>query len=191
MNETKLTVKVVKSMLGLYLVFFNGVCLNEFRKIANCKCAKEAWNILQVTYEGISTTKIFKLQMLATKFENIRLHENQTFSSFYSKLSDIVNSSFNLGEPIPNSKVVRKILRSLQERFRLKVTTTEESKDIDSMRVDELIGFIQTYEMTLPNTYKPKDFTFKDFENEEKDIEKPYDITHDQLTHMANRIKRA
>ena len=129
--------------------------------------------------------------MLATKFENIRLHENQTFSSFYSKLSDIVNSSFNLGEPIPNSKVVRKILRSFQERFRLKVTTTEESKDIDSMTVDELIGFIQTYEMTLPNTYKPKDFTFKDFENEEKDIEKPYDITHDQLTHMAKRIKRA
>ena len=129
--------------------------------------------------------------MLATKFENIRLHENQTFSSFYSKLSDIVNSSFNLGEPIPNSKVVRKILRSLQERFKLKVTTTEESKDIDSMTVDELIGFIQTYEMTLPNTYKPKDFTFKDFENEEKDIEKPYDITHDQLTHMAKRIKRA
>ena len=82
--------------------------------------------------------------MLATKFENIRPHENQTFSSFYSKLSDIVNSSFNLGEPIPNSKVVRKILRSLQERFKLKVTTTEESKDIDSMRVDELIGFIQT-----------------------------------------------
>ena len=129
--------------------------------------------------------------MLATKFENIRLHENQTFSSFYSKLSDIVNSSFNLGEPIPNSKVVRKILRSLQERFKLKVTTTEESKDIDSMRVDELIGFIQTYEMTLLNTYKPKDFTFKDFENKEKDIEKPYDITHDQLAHMAKRIKRA
>ena len=43
--------------------------------------------------------------MLATKFENIKVHENQTFSSFYSELSDIVNSSFNLGEPIPNSKV--------------------------------------------------------------------------------------
>ena len=30
--------------------------------------------------------------MLATRFENIMMHENQTFSSFYSKLSDIVIS---------------------------------------------------------------------------------------------------
>ena len=74
-------------------------------KIANCKHAKESWDILQVTHEGTSTVRILKLQMLTTKFENIKVHENQTFSSFYCKLSDIVNSSFNLGEPIPNSKV--------------------------------------------------------------------------------------
>ena len=90
--------------------------------------------------------------MLATKFENIRMHENQTCSSFYFELSDIVNSSFNLEEPILDSKVVRKILRSLLERFRAKVTVIEESKDIDSMRLDELVGSSQTYEMTLPSS---------------------------------------
>ena len=77
---------------------------------------------------------------------------------FYSKLSDIVNFSFNLGELISNSKVVRKILRSLPKKFRPMVTTIEESKDIDSMRFDELIGFIQTYEITLPSSQKPKDY---------------------------------
>ena len=129
-------------MWGLYLVFFfNGVCLDEFLIIANCKRAKEAWDILQVTHEDSFATKLFKLHMLATKFENIRIHENHFFS-FYSKLSDIVNYSFNLEEPIPDPEVVRKILRSFLERFKPKVTTIEESKDIDSMRVDELIGSI-------------------------------------------------
>ena len=123
-----------------------------FHIIANCKRAKEAWDILQVTHEGMSSIKISKLQMLATKFENIRMHENQTFSSFYFELNDIVNSSFNLKEPILDSKVVRTILRSLLERFRAKVTVIEESKDIDSMRLDELVGSIQTYEMTLPSS---------------------------------------
>ena len=80
--------------------------------------------------------------MLTTKFENIRMFENQNFSSFYSKLSDIVDYSFNFGEPIPDSKVVRKILRSIPERFRSKVTTIKESKDIDLMRIDELVGSI-------------------------------------------------
>ena len=123
-----------------------------FHIIANCKHAKEAWDILQVTHEGMSSIKISKLQMLATKFENIRMHENQTFSSFCFELYDIVNSSFNLKEPILDSKVVRTILRSLLESFRPKVTTIEESKDIDSMRIDELVGSIQTYKMTLSNS---------------------------------------
>ena len=82
------------------------------------------------------------MQLLTTQFENIRMFENQNFSSFYSKLSDIVDYSFNFGEPIPDSKVVRKILRSIPERFRSKVTTIKESKDIDLMRIDELVGSI-------------------------------------------------
>ena len=40
---------------------FNGVYPNKFHRIANCKCAKEAWDILQVTYEGMFTIKISKL----------------------------------------------------------------------------------------------------------------------------------
>ena len=127
--------------------------------------------------------------MLTIKFENIRMHENQNFSSFYFELSGIVNCFFNLGEPILDSKVVRKILRSISKRFRPKVATIEESKDIDSMRVDELVGSIQTYEMTLLSSQKPKDSTFKAYENEEKDIEMPYNIARDELAHMVKRIK--
>ena len=82
----------------------------------------------------MSAIKVSKLQMFTTKFKNIMTRENKNFSFFYSKLSDIVNSSFNLREPIPNSKVVRKILRSLLERFRPKVTVIKETEDVDSMR---------------------------------------------------------
>ncbi|XP_072993626.1 uncharacterized protein [Typha latifolia] len=63
----------------------------------------------------------------------------KTFDEFYAKLSDIVNSSFNLGEKIPENSIVRKILRSLLERFQVKVTAIEESKDIDSMKVEQLV----------------------------------------------------
>ena len=80
--------------------------------------------------------------MLTSKFESIRIQEDQTFFALYSKLSDIVNSFFNLGEGIPKSNVVSKILRSFPKRFRPKVMTIEESKDVDSMRVDELVGYL-------------------------------------------------
>ena len=46
--------------------------------------------------------KLFKVQMLNSRFESIRMQENRTFSTFYVELNNIVNSSFNLGEQIPN-----------------------------------------------------------------------------------------
>ncbi|KAL6327505.1 hypothetical protein AAG906_021581 [Vitis piasezkii] len=56
------------------------------------------------------------------------------------------------------------------------------------MRVDELVGSIQTYELTLPSSQKPKDFAFKAFNNDEKDIEIPHDITRDELAHMVKGL---
>ena len=35
------------------------------------------------------------------------------------------------------------------ESFRAKVTTIEESKDLDDIKVQELIGSLQTYELSL------------------------------------------
>ena len=60
-----------------------------------------------------------------------------------------MNSTFNLGETIPEPKVVRKVLRSLPERFHAKITAIEESKDIDQIPLTELVGNSQTYELGL------------------------------------------
>ena len=75
--------------------------------------------------------------------------EDKSFNEFYAKLKDIVNSSFNLGETIPEPKIVRKVLRSLPERFHVKITAIEESKDIDKIPLIELVGNLQTYELGL------------------------------------------
>ena len=60
-----------------------------------------------------------------------------------------------------DSKVLTKILRSLPESFRAKVTTIEESKDLDEIKVQELIGSLQTYELSLPNQRKSKSLALK------------------------------
>ena len=112
---------------------FNAISTDEFHRIATCTLAKKAWDIFQVTHKGSNAVKVSKLQMLTSRFETIRMEDHENFGEFHAKLMDIVNSSFNLGEPIPNSKVVRKILRSLSKRFRAKVTAIEESKDVDSL----------------------------------------------------------
>ena len=62
---------------------------------------------------------------------------------------EIASASGALGKKMSGEKLVRKILRSLPKRFAMKVTTIEESQDISNMRVDELIGSLQTFEMGL------------------------------------------
>ena len=82
------------------------------------------------------------------------MEEDEFFDEFYAKLKDIVNSTFNFGETIPKPKVVKKVLKSLPERFHAKITVIEESKDIDSIPLMELVGNLQTYELGLTRIEK-------------------------------------
>ena len=135
--------------------------MEEFKRISNVKVAHTAWNILQTMHEGINAVKINKLQQLTTRFESIRMSNNESFDEFYTKLNDIVNSAYNLGEIYDQPKIFKKILRSLTEDFRSKVTTITESKDVDSIPVDELVGSLQSYELNLPKTSKSKSMALK------------------------------
>ena len=124
---------------------FSAVTNEEFKKISFTEIANEAWIILQITYEGTKTVKDSKFQRLTTSFEEIKMEEDE----FYAKLKDIMNSVFNLGETIPEPKIVKKVLKSLPKRFHAKITVIEESKDIDKILLIELVGNLQTYEPGL------------------------------------------
>ena len=110
---------------------FSAVTNEEFKKISSTETAKEAWTILQTIYERTKAVKDSKLQRLTTSFEEIKMEEDESFDEFYAKLKDIVNLAFNLGETIPEPKIVRKVLKFLPERFHTKITAIEKSKDID------------------------------------------------------------
>ena len=98
---------------------------------------------------GTKTVKDSKLQRLTTSFEEINMEKDKSFDEFYVKLKDIVNSAFNLGKTIPGPKIVRKVLRSLPERFHAKITAIEELKDIEKIPLIKLVGNLQTYELSL------------------------------------------
>jgi hypothetical protein len=115
--------------------------------------------------------------MLISKFEEI-MHEEETFGEFYTKNSDLRNSMVSLGKSISDVKHIRKILRSLPERLRFKVTTIEESKDLEEMKIEKLVGSLQTYEYSLLLVKKAKAIALKAskkktrvFSDEDSDID--------------------
>ncbi|XP_073019433.1 uncharacterized protein [Primulina eburnea] len=108
---------------------FTSVDINMFSLITNCISAKEAWDILQKHCEGSESVRRTKLRMLTSKFENLRMEENETIVEYDRRLRDIANESFSLGDPMSNERLV--------------------SKDTSTLNLEDLISSLRTFEMNL------------------------------------------
>jgi hypothetical protein len=73
---------------------------SEFARISNCETALQAWQILETTYESTKLVKSAKLQMLISRFEEIKMLEKESFREFYTKISDLRNSMVSLGKSV-------------------------------------------------------------------------------------------
>ena len=116
------------------------------------------------------------------------MSDDESFDKFYAKMKDIVDSTFNLGEVYDQPKILRKILRSLTENFRPKVTAITESKDVDSIPIDELVRSLQSYESILPKTYKSKSMALK-FVNDVDDCGFNDEILSTEIAYFAKNFR--
>lgn len=91
---------------------FNGVDRNIFYLINTYVSTKEAWDILFVAHKEISKVKMLRLKLLTSKFENLRMNNDESIAEFNVYLLNIANESFALGEKISEERLVRKVLRS-------------------------------------------------------------------------------
>ena len=119
------------------------------------------------------------------------MSEDESFDSFYSKLNEVVIGKLNLEEKIEDSKVVRNILQSLPKSFRAKVTTIEENKDLDEIKVQELVGSLQTYELSLPTQRKSKYLALKTInERVEAHNSLDEDVIEKDVAYLAKNFRK-
>ena len=129
--------------------------------------------------------------MLTTRFKELKMSEDESFDFFYSKLNEVVIGKFNLKEKTEDSKVVRKILYSLPESFCAKVTTIEESKDLNEIKVQKLIGSLQTYELSLPNQRKSKSLALKTInERVETHASSDEDVVEKDVAYLTKNFRK-
>ena len=117
-----------------------------FTRIMAYESPKEAWDKLKEEFEGSERVKSVKLLGLKREFEMLRLKEGEKLKDYSSKLMEIVNQIRLLGEDFPDHRVVEKILVSLPDRFEPKISAIEESHDLKSLTIVELLGKLQAQE---------------------------------------------
>ncbi|CAM8999003.1 unnamed protein product [Rhodiola kirilowii] len=126
---------------------FSAVDENVMKLIINCEVAKDAWDILQMAYEGTDKVRNSRMQIVTTKFEEMKMKESETISEYNTRVLELSNEAAALGKPIEEERMASKVLRSLPPRFAMKVTAIEEMHDISKLKLDELMGSLRTYEI--------------------------------------------
>ena len=97
--------------------------------------------------------------------------EDESLSNFYTKSCDIANESFALGKKISKTTLVRKIMRSLPDRFSSKVIAIEEAKDPDSMKIENLTRSLHAFEMNLKQRKWEKSIALKSVQEKSEEEE--------------------
>ncbi|GJX21271.1 hypothetical protein Tco_0223948 [Tanacetum coccineum] len=105
-----------------------------------CNTAKEIWKTLLITHQGNSQVKDNKINLLVQQYEQFVISEDGSIDSAFARFNTIITSLKALDEGYSSKNYVRKFLRALHPKWRAKVMAIEESNDLTSLSLDELIG---------------------------------------------------
>ncbi|GJY38509.1 zf-CCHC domain-containing protein [Tanacetum coccineum] len=87
--------------------------------------------------------------LLVQQYEQFTISEEESIDNDFARFNTIITSLKALDEGFYSKNYVRKFLRALHLKWRAKVTAIEESKDLTSLSLDELIGNLKVYEVII------------------------------------------
>ncbi|GKC40219.1 hypothetical protein Tco_1052603 [Tanacetum coccineum] len=131
------------------MVIYNALPRKEYERIFMCNTTIEIWKTLLITHQGNSQVKDNKIDLLVQQYEQFVISEDESIDSAFARFNTIITSLKALDEGYSSKNYVRKFLRALHPKWRAKVTAIEESKDLTSLSLDELIGNLKVHEMII------------------------------------------
>ncbi|GKB03266.1 hypothetical protein Tco_0831355 [Tanacetum coccineum] len=110
---------------------------------------KEEFDTLLITHQGNSQVKDNKIDLIVQQYEQFTIPKEESIDNGFSRFNTIITSLKALDEGFSIKNYVRKFLRALHPKWRAKVMAIEESKDLTSLSLDELIGNLKVYEVII------------------------------------------
>lgn len=142
LSNSEETTKKFKALSALHA----GVSDVIFIRIMACTTAKEVWDKLKEEFQGSVRTRQMQVLNLKRDFEGLRMKDYEVLKEFSDRLLKVVNQIRILGEDLSDKRVVEKVLISLLERFEAKISSLEESRDLNQISLAELINALQATE---------------------------------------------
>ncbi|GAU44417.1 hypothetical protein TSUD_100640 [Trifolium subterraneum] len=122
---------------------------NIFEKIIEEETSKGAWDTLKNTYGGDEKLKGIKLQALRRQYEMMQMNEQETIAEYLARMLSLTNLMKACGEALSDRSKIEKVLRTLTEKFDHIVVAIEESKDLATMKIEELQASLEAHELRV------------------------------------------
>ncbi|GJX90449.1 zf-CCHC domain-containing protein [Tanacetum coccineum] len=119
------------------------------RDAMHCKLTRV--DVIRVSSRVTSNNQVKdnKIDLLVQQYEQFIISKDESIDSAFARFNTIITSLKALDEGYSSKNYVRKFLRALHPKWRAKVTAIEESKDLTSLSLDELIGNLKVHEMII------------------------------------------
>ncbi|KAL4573279.1 hypothetical protein LXL04_020079 [Taraxacum kok-saghyz] len=114
-------------------------------QIGDIESSKSLWEAIKARHVGADRVKEARLQTLTSEFDRLKMQESDTIDTFAGKLSGISSQSASLGESIEESKMVKKLLKSVPRRFIHIVASLEKVLDLKTVRYEDVVGRLKAY----------------------------------------------
>ncbi|KAM1504399.1 hypothetical protein FF1_000502 [Malus domestica] len=124
----------------------NAVSDQIFPRIANAESAKMAWDLLYGEYHGGDQVRSVKLQNLRREFEYARMRDDESLSSYLTRLNDLINQMRTFGESLSNERLVQKVLISLSKPYDSICLVIENTKCLETVELQEVVAILKSQE---------------------------------------------
>lgn len=125
---------------------FQSIHKSILKTILQRDTSRQIWESMRKKYQGNAKEQRAQLQALRRDFEIPEMKFGEFVSDYFVRVMLIANNMRNHGESMPDVKIVEKILRSLTDQYNFIVCSIEESRDIESLTVDELQSSLVVHE---------------------------------------------
>ncbi|KFK24070.1 hypothetical protein AALP_AAs74702U000100, partial [Arabis alpina] len=125
------------------------VTKKTFELIQGCETAEETWDLLQLHFEGTQKVQNSRKDMLASRFENLKMDEHESIFEFSSKLKSLSQEAATLGKKYKDTKLVKKFLLCLPVKFMAYKSALTVSHNIESLSFGDVVGMLQAHELEL------------------------------------------
>ena len=129
----------------------------QINKLPECGNAYDLWKSLEMVNEGTSQVKESKINRFMCELDNFKIESGEEIDHMISRFTIIINHLSALGKVIGTTDQVKKILRSLPKEYRSYTASIKEANNINTLKMDDLVGKLLEYEMEIKMDKKEED----------------------------------